>query len=281
MPGYNVNASQAVILRLGGAAGTAHHQTDTGLHLVAPKMWVRNYQGAALTNAMSGGMLESFEVQNRSGSTAACGVGFRIANRFWIGGRLSANGDTYTDLTSSFQAQTAATLQVAGANQTGFVIGCQVPFDWASINITTAESNAGGSTVADHKVYYSNTAGSDWVEITAGAYTDDLTLSNTVYTAAVKDFVWPHSNAWGKWTSTILPTGYYYLRFTSAHREASDDAAVATGIEIGVMAAIESVEDNDVYANDLIHYACPEADGLVAYFQTANAGNSVKAWVHP
>lgn len=280
MAAWNVNESQAVILRLGGAAGTAHHQTDNGLLWTAPKMYTRFYQDGPLANRYEGAVLRKLEVQNRSGSTANAGVGFRLANRVWIGGRFSANGATYTDLTSSLQAVTTATLQVTGADQTGFVIGCVVPFDWVSINITTAETNDGGATIPDHKVYYSNIAGSDWVEIASDTgFTDNFTLGNTVYAEGVKNFVWQHSNAWGQWTSTILPQGYYYLRFTSADREANDVAAVCTGAEIGVGLFMEGLADGDIYADDSANYFCEYADGLVGYFSVADEKNTVKAFV--
>lgn len=282
MPIYNVNNTQAVVLRLGGAAGTAHHQTANGL-LWTPPTHLRPFtNNALLTDAWEGAILHKFELQNRSGSSANCGVGFRVANRIWVGGRFAANGATFTDLTSSLQAQTTATLQVAGADQTGFVIGCKIPFNWVSINLTTAETNAGGSTVADHKVYYSDLAGTSWTEITSGiAFTDDFTLANTVYTAAVKDFVWAPPKTWGAWTSTVLPHGYYYLRFTSAEREASDVAAVATGAEVGVMQCMEGLGDGEIYADDSADFGCEYATGLVAYFSVADGGNLVKAYVTP
>ncbi len=282
MAPYNVNTSQAVVLRLGGAAGTAHHTTRLGLLWAPPQMNTRFESGAALTDVWEGGILHKFEIQNRSGSAANVGMGFRLANRIWIAGRLSDDGATFTDLTSTLQKQSPATLQVTGADQEGFVFGCKIPFDALSVNLTTAETNDGGATVPDHTVYYSNLAGSDWTAVTsAQTFTDNFTLSNTVLTAAVKDFVWQHPNSWGAWTSTVLPTGYYYLRVKSAHREANDVAAIATGAELYSGLWMEALADGEIYADDAAAFWCEYATGLVGYASTADAGNTFKAYVTP
>jgi len=279
---HNVNTSQAVVLRLGGAAGTGQHQTRNGLLWVPPTINTRFASNAAVADVWEGATLRKLEIHNRSGSAANVGMGFRLANRIWIGGRLSSNGATYTDLTSTLQSQTAATLQVTGADQTGFVIGCRVPFDWMSVNITTAETNDGGATVPDHTVQYSDFAGTGWTTVTSGMpFTDNFTLTDTVFTAAVKDFVWQHPYSWGAWTSTVLPTGYYYLRVTCAQREANDVAAIATGVEIGVMLAMEGLADGEIYADDSADFRCEYATGLVGYNSVADAGNSFKAFVMP
>jgi len=272
----NVNASQPWILRYAG-----YQQTDTGMLWVPPNMRMRFESQSNFSDNRNGCTILNWELQNRSGGTASCGVGLRLANEAWIMGRLNAAGTTFTDLTSSAQSSTATvTLQVTGADQTGFVLGCKVPFDWVSVYITTAEDNAGGSTVADHAVYYSNAAGSDWTAVDSNSIlTDDFTLTNTVWTAAVKEFVWQKPANWGKWTSTILPAGYWYLRFTSAHREASDVAAIATGIELGVGRFREGIADNSIYASETEQLYSEWGNGLVAYFSTANAGNLVSALV--
>lgn len=265
-----INKTHPVVLRAAG-----HHQTDTGLLWTPPAFSSRFASDRPFTTQRGGVCIKRFELHNRSGGSASVGIGCRLANRYWIMGRFAANGSAYTDLTSSAQSTGTVTLQVAGADQTGFIIGCQVPFDWASINITTAETNAGGATVVDHTMQYSNAAGTGWTSVSADSVTtdDDLIAANTVYAAQAQNFVWNKPTDWGAWTSTVLPTGYYYLRFDSAEREALDVAAVATGIEIGKLLSIEALADNGVWEMEAVDYWEPKGDGLVAYFSVANAGN--------
>jgi len=270
-----INKTYPPVLRTAG-----WHQTDTGLLWVPPSYQARFDANAARVTQREGIQINRYELHNRSGGSASVGIGFRLANRHWIAGRLSANGATYTDVTSTAQSTSTTTLQVAGADQTGFVLGCRVPFDWASVNITTAETDAGGATVPDHAVQYSDSAGTDWTALGANAATTDgFTQTNTVWAAAVTDFVWHKPADWGAWTGGTLPNGYYYLRFTSAQREASDVAAVATGMEIGILLSIEALADNGVWEVEQAEFYHFKADGLVAYFSTANAGNRVYAEV--
>lgn len=266
-----INATYSPVLRTAG-----WHQTDDGLLWVPPGIRLSNALGTARQTFRDGIRIRRFELHNRSGGAASVGIGFRQANRHWIMGRLSSDGTTFTDLTSSAQSTGTTTLQVAGADQTGFVVGSVVPFDWVSVNITTAETDAGGATVPDHAVQYSNTAGDGWTNLgTNAATTDGFTTTNAVWAAAVTNFVWHKPADWGDWTSTVLPTGYYYLRFTSAEREASDVAAVATGIELGTLLHIEALADNGVWEMEHVDFWDVRADGVVAYFSTANAGNRV------
>lgn len=275
MPYQVINKTHPDVLRQAG-----HQQTNTGLLWVPPGMQHRFASGSAYTTERNGLIVKRFELHNRSGGAASVGIGFRLQNRYWNMGRLSADGATFTDLTSSAQSTGTVTLQATGADQTGFVVGGLVPPDWVTVNITTAETDAGGATVPDHAVQYSNAAGSDWTNLgTNAATTDGFTQTNTVWAAAVTNFVWHKPSDWGSWTSTVLPQGYYYLRFTSAQREASDVAAIATGIEIGTMLSIEALADNGVWEMEQVDFWEPKGDGLVAYFSTANAGNRLYAEV--
>jgi hypothetical protein len=272
-----VNQGYPNILRLGGAAGTAHHQTDKGLLWVPPAYSHRFSPDAAFTSQRKGASVKSFTLHNRSGGACSVGIGFRLHNSVWIGGRY--DGTTYTDLTSTLQAQSAATLQVggAGADNTGFVILSRVKFDWVSVNLTTAETNAGGATVPDHGVTYSLAAGAWGTMATTTAFVDDFTLTDTVYTAACKNLVWPKADLWMPTdTHTGLGKDYYAMYFTSAHREANDVAAIATGVEIGTMFATESLIDNGEFSMDG-EWFHESADGVVAFFGTAAAANRVYA----
>lgn len=265
-----INASQSWILR-----SASQHQTSTGLLWQPPPMVI-----GGTTVHRKGATIVRYDLQNRAAGTYGMGIGFRYRNAIWQFGRLSADNATYTDLTSSAQSSsTTATLQVAGADQTGFAIGCTKPIGWFSVNITTAETNAGGATVVDHAVKYSK--GAALSDATSGvAILDDFTADNTVLDAAVHNFVWmPPAD----WTPSAalggLPDGYYWLVVTSAHREADDVAAVATGVECGSLYCRESVADNGILAAEKVQYYEPDADAVVAFFQTANAGNAVYAEV--
>ena len=263
----------------------AYQQTNNGLVYLPPGLVITDYNptaGISSYTHRNGVQVQRYRLQNRTGSTINLGLGFRLDNRIWKIGRYTAAG-VYTDLSSTAQTSTStSTLQVAGADQTGFVIGCEKPFHWVSVYITTAETNAGGSTVADHAVYYSQGSGWSASAITP-AFTDGFTTSNVVWAAGVTEFVWGGSTDWTPSNGlTGLHDGYYWLRFTSAHREASDVAAVATGVEIGTMPLlVDSVEDNDIIASESECLYDPHATGVVAYFSTAAAGNTVYAECFP
>src|SRR5512139_785232 len=138
--------------------------TDTGILWTPPgiKVWphpsLADVKAAPYT-CRDGILLQSYEIHNAAADGTDVGIGFRLGPSHWRIGRLSADYATYTDLTSSAQARSAITLQVAGADQTGFVMLFDRRVHWVSLTITTAETNAGGSTVADHAVQYSNAAG--------------------------------------------------------------------------------------------------------------------------
>lgn len=278
MPRYNVvGVSYPDILRRGGAVGTKFHQTDYGLLWTPPAMQIRFAPNAAYDNEREGATIHAWEVQNRSGGVASCGVGLRLANRAWKCGTY--DGTTYTDATSSAQSGTGTMTFGVDAAATGIAIGCFEPFDWLSVNLTTAEVDAGNA--VDHTVSYSNAAGTAFTTVdSASVLTDNLTVTNTPWTAAVKNFVWQKPVDWGKATAlTGLQSGLYWLYITTAGNGVGDTAAIATGVEIGIGKFREAVADNNVYANDLEQLYSPYANGAVAYFSTANAGNLVSALV--
>jgi hypothetical protein len=65
------------------------------------------------------------------------------------------------------------------------------------------------------------------------------------------------------------------MRFTSADREAVDVAALITGLELGLMEVDSSVAQNGLHQHPTINFHSSYADGIVAYFENANAGNRV------
>ncbi len=274
-----INATYAPVLRTGGAAGTAWHQRDTGLLWVPPSMKVWSPPSAGMVstskNWREGIWVRRFELHNRSGGAASVGIGGRMENRHWIAGTLTSDGATFTDRTTGYQSQTATIFGADGATNDSVVILSRQKFDWVSVNLTTAEVDAGAA--VDHTIQYST--GATWSNLGSGAATtDNFTLTNTVYDASVHNLVM-FSPA--DWTPTSgnggTPDGYYGIRFTSAQMGAGDTAGIATGIEIGNMLVLEALADNGIWEQEEVDYWMPYCDGLVAYFSTANAGNRVYA----
>lgn len=271
-----INATYAPVVR------TANwHQTDTGLLYIPPaiKLWSppSSLNVSTSTNWREGLMVRSFELHNRSGGAASVGIGGRIANRHWIAGTLTSDGATFTDRTSGYQSTTETIFGADADVNDGVVILSRVKFDWVSVNVTTAEVDGGAA--VDHTVQYST--GATWSNAGANmATTDNFTLTNTVYTAAVKNYV---MFAPADWSVTAgnggTPNGYYGIHFTSAQMGAGDTAALVTGIEIGNMFVMEALADNGVWQIENVDYWMPYCDSIVAYFSTANAGNRVYAEV--
>ena len=256
--------------------------TDNGMLWVPPGITTVEYNPTPMGVLPStylqrdGILLQGFEVHCAAATGTDVGIGFRFGPNHWKVGRLSADYATYTDLTAAAQARTATTIGVAGADQTGFVILCDRKIGWVSTTITTAETNAGGGTVVDHTVQYSNMDGSGWTALTT-ANTDGFTTTNAVWAAGLTQFVWTPPNDWGK-TKGLggLPDGWYALGFTGVEREANDVAAVITGIECGILSILENMTQYTVYADDKAEWAEFSADGIVAYFSAAANLNKVK-----
>lgn len=265
----NISATYPNILRTASQV-----QTNTGLLWTPPMLRL----GQDPPTPMPGIRIRSFTLQNLAAASPV-GIGWRFVNYVWTAGRY--DGTTYTDAKSGLQSRTSTAVQVTGADQTGFVILSRQKFGWVSANFTTAETDAGGATVPDHAVQYSAVSGA-WTTYAAGLE-DDFTQTNAVWSATIKNFVWLPSATWVPTdTHTDLPTDYYALRFTSAHREASDVAAAVTGIEIGGFAdLVSSLAQNGIYEEDprMVEttYFSPWGNGVVAYFGTADAGNLVTA----
>lgn len=259
----------------------AYHQTNNGLIWLPPAMNIQSQGNAfaspnAVYNHRAGIRIVRYRLTNNAADGVNVGLGLRFENRVWWAGRLSADGATLTDITSSAQTSTTAVaVQATGADQTGFTVYSVYPFDWVSAYFTTAETNAGGSSVVDHTVTYSQ--GASWSSAYSAAFTDNFTTANTVWGTGVKNFVWARPS---DWTPTAanggMPDGVYALRFTSAEREGSDVAAQVTGIEIGVMPVLGAgLDDTHVFAAEAENIYHPAGDAVVAYFSTADAANHV------
>ena len=231
----------------------------------------------------------NYALQNRAGAVVNLGLGFRWRNEFWRAGQwVDANGATAfvlddvdakdTGTAGDFALQTTT-------NNDGFVIAAYDKFDWVSINVSTATAGDAGS---DSVVQYSNTAGTGWTALaTTQMYTDEFTYTNVEagFPTGELLFVWRPPTNWGKVTiadATMggVPLGMYALQVRAT--DAGTTAALASAIEVGSMPVLaDNVQDNQIVSEEKCYIWDHRADALVAYFSTANEGNSVKAeWVH-
>lgn len=270
LSGYNV------VLR-----GT-NQQTNNGLVWLPPgithRVVSRETGVASEFVSREGIAFRRFEMHNRSGGVAFVGPGFRIHNRHWVAGFWddSVTGAEFIDDTTD--AQDVGTndfpLETAGTNNDGFVIASRVPFGWVSMNVGTA--GVDGAAATDRAVRYSNTAGTGWTALGTGSpYSDNFTSTNTVWATGENVFVWRPPVDWGKVVSLSgIPVGMYAIN-VRATTAPDTTAALATAIEVGTLIPVEAVADNGIYENELTTYHLREADAVVAYFGTLNAGNGV------
>ena len=274
-----VSKSQPWILR------STYTQTTTGLLWTTPSLFNKIYvSGTTATSSDQGHGFEilDFQLHNRSGSAAVCGIGGRLINRLWIAGQWDDDQATaYTDDTTDAQDAGAGDFALeTTTNNDGFVVACRIPFHWVAINVTTAGVDGAGST--DRAVRYSNATGNGWTNITGGTspYLDTFTSTNTVWAAGGNYFIWQPPADWGPIQTGGyygIPEGYYALNIRTT--DAPDTTVALAGtIEVGLMPFIaESVTDNAIYSGAPANGWLPYCDGLVAAFGTANAGNSVIA----
>ena len=253
---------------------------DTGI--VQPPVTVRG--AMAITN---------YALQNRSGGAASVGLGFRLRNDQWKAGQWDDSEGAASFVNDTVDAQdTGASdfaMEVVASNNDGFVIACVHKFDWVSINVGTAGVDGDGS--LDRVVQYSNAAGTGWTVAPTNIYTDEFTVTagTDVYSTGENLFVWMPPQDWGKVTIADATMGggtlgYYALqiRSTDAPSGGGQVAALASTIEIGTLPVlVENVADNAVVSEETCFLWEPFGDAIVAYFSTANGGNSVKAeWRH-
>lgn len=278
-----INKVQTVILR----ATDQQSATGAGLLYESPS---RTVYGSGLTGGLAevirdpGLALRRFKLFNSTGATLTVGIGFRLDNRYWKCG--ITDGTTFTDDTADAQDLGASDVIIGAdgvtGNTTEFVIFSPVPFNWFSMNVETVEVNAGGATIVDHVMQFSNAAGTGWTTIaTTGSYRDTLTLTNTVIPTGNHEFVWPGNPAWGRVVSLGgIPPGNYALRIETAELEAGDTAALASTIEVGTMIFREGVLTNTAWDSaDLLQFKQHEANAVVAFFSTADPLNTVYAEV--
>ena len=264
-----------------GIRGT-NQQTDGGLLWIPPTMKIGSPPSnlGVTTSAWirEGIVLRNWELLSRNANNA-CGIGGRLANRWWICGKRVAAG-TFTDATATVQNLTAsaAILSTTTTND-GFIIASRVPFNWVSANVTTAESG----TAPVHNIYYSGGTGATW---TAFAATQALTgdtgavftnsanwATGEVFTVFAKPSDWVLTKGMD---ASSVPDGYYAINIRSTTASGTT-GALATGIEIGQMQAISTIGAGALWEVEKITYPMHQCDGAVAMFLVNTVPNRVYA----
>lgn len=263
-------------------------QTDEGLLLINPRYRVGSMgeRGGVISAAVDlpiEGMIVRRGTLQQRGALGSVGIGFRWANRTWIAGQWTdAAGTPFADDTADAQDGPGATADFQLTTTTindGFVIASTRPFDWVSIRVVTAEAIGVGVT---HAVRYTNFAGSGWTAVDANSvYLDEFTGA-IAYPAGELNFVWQAPSDWGRTQASGLsgiPGGYYALNIRAT--DAPDTTGgVASVIEVGTMPIItEDLAALGVYEQEQATTSDQWADALVAFFETADGGNSVYAEV--
>jgi hypothetical protein len=236
---------------------------------------------------MTGLALRRFELNNRSAGAANVGIGFRWANQYWGAGQLvAADTPDFTDDTTDAQDLPIGTADFALMNTTaadGWAVHSDRKFSWVSVRVITADVGAS----ADVTAAYTDSAGTGWTAIAQGSQTLEVATTASLIKAAGTNYtassermlVWSPPNDWGKTAAGGLngiPEGRYAMRFLC---DVATTAAVASAVEIGSMLAVESIATLGVYDAEQSTFSDPYADGVVAFFSVADAGNRVIAEV--
>lgn len=219
-------------------------------------------------------VLKEAALYNKSGGNAYVGIGGRIPISLWSFGRwddsLEAAGIPYIDDTTD--AQDAGTGDVAldtvGTNNDGFVVGCDIPFNVVSLQVSQASVN--GTT---WDVAYSAAAG--WTTLTAMYVLPD-------FTATGERLVWfePPTD-WIKVTAASAIAGVhgagvprqYGLR-VRATGDPDTDAGLASLVTLGRVFYTSRVgTESALYAAENELYLPPQCDAIAACFSTGSQAN--------
>lgn len=206
---------------------------------------------------------------NSAGSAINVGIGYRVPDAIWKGGRwLDAASTKYTDDTTD--AQSSATGDFALGTTTdndGFVIQASVPFNLVGITVSTAASG-GGAAVYTYKYYN----GSSWATLNTFAV-PDLTSTGDQYLV----FLTPADWAKGGATDDGIDSDKYAIRVNWANHPTT--AAVAS--IAWVTAFIDFVENladhNQNYLPATMgELTLPHGASLTGYFSTADNSNFIE-----
>jgi hypothetical protein len=211
-------------------------------------------------------------LQNRSGSTAAVGLGVRIPTTLWKAGQWVHATTTYTDDTVDFQdAGTGDAALETTTNGDGCLFSSSRLFNAIAISVTTAST---GSPV---RVLEYSTGTSTWTSLTNFI---SFAGSSANYSGSeAENLVWfiPPVD-WAVMASghgTGVTVGHYGLRIRAT--TAPTVAGVASMASVHrIYWSLEGLADNNVYEMPLGGmYAPMEVDAahLVAAFSVANIQN--------
>lgn len=232
-----------------------------------------------------------FSLHNRCGTTAAVGIGVRIPNGLWQAGQWVDATTTYTDDTTDAQDDGGSDFPLETlTDNDGIVIMSRVPFNAISIDVSVTSSSAAPVRAIRYSTIVSGT--SAWGGPIVNAYSSVATTGQYVITGTThaNEGVWAF-NLPADFTATTgldgvlgtgIRTGMYAmnLRATTAPTAV---AGVADSISLYRLHFLtESLADNGVYeaffgASE--GAMLPEGDALVAFFETANAGNRFTTFV--
>ena len=216
-------------------------------------------------------MVESARLQNNAGGAIACGLGAHLPDSLCKLGSWVDATTTFTDDTTDAQDSGADDFTLSTlTNNDGHVVGCKVPFNAISYDISTAEAGTAGT----YQLQYWN--GTAWTTLTPLV----MPVWTAVDTEEVLVFAPPVD--WAKGGSgTDVDDDYYNIR-VRATTAPGTTAALAKRIHI---ARLELLGD-DVANNGELKYEgttplllSAQGDGLCAYFQTASDKNIVEAVV--
>jgi hypothetical protein len=232
-----------------------------------------------------GFVIGEFNLHNRSGAACMAGIGGRLPINLWTMGQWTdANyvaGTVYTD--DTVDAQSAATgdvtLDTVAANNDGFVIGCDVPFNIASIMISQASAS---NTV--WKIYYSIATLGTGFSNNYTEITNSFVVPNFATTG--EQLLWFEQPVnWVKPTpaTTIInrhgltvPSKYLIVvKSTTAPDTTRGTASLAV---LGrMMMSTEGLADNDILQNigGKEIYLPPQCDAICAALSTANIQNRI------
>ena len=228
-------------------------------------------------------VIGEFSLQNRSGGTVVAGIGGRFPISLWTFGTWTdasyAAGTVYTNDTTDAQDSDAGdvNLDTVATNNDGFVIGCDVPFNIASLQISQASAN--GTVYA---VHYSIASAGTGFSSNYGTITNLYVAPS--FTATGEQLIWFEPPVdWVKATSATaivnrhgltVPSQYLLVvRATTAPDTTRGQMSLAT---LGrMMLSTEGVADNQILNNigGTEIFLPPQCDAICGAISTANAQN--------
>jgi len=215
----------------------------------------------------------SLMLLNRSGGAVQCGLAGRLPRNLWVFGTLTAAG-VFTDDTADAQDVDAGDVILhSGADSgSGFLLGCQVPFNIFAL-IQTAQGDQG--TPVKVVEYWNGTA---WTQIPDSA----LLITDALIggTGAEKVVCFPHPSDWVPGgTGTGVPAALYNLRVRHTNGAAGTENPTAAQFFLGyAKVQIEALADNSpaslIREREFLFPA--QCDALFPAFSVAARGNTVE-----